>query len=97
GRPGGCRAGGSRTGQERPRRAGPPHHLRGQQEAPSMTQHHTRPAPDPEQVIRTAWPTDGPYTAQRTVTAARAAAELARYLAYATRPAARLPQPADAH
>src|SRR5262249_9460033 len=71
--------------------------LRGQQEAPSMTHHHTRPAPDPDQVIRTAWPTNGPYTAQRTVSAARAAAELVRYLAYATRPAAGLPQPADAY
>src|SRR5262249_23856421 len=62
-----------------------------------MTHHHTRPAPDPDQVIRTGWPTDGPYTAQRTVTAAQAAAELVRYLAYATRPAGGLPQPADTY
>src|SRR5262249_62345981 len=62
-----------------------------------MTHHHTRPAPDPDQVIRTGWPTDGPYTAQRTVSAARAAAGLVRYLAYATRSAGGLPQPADAY
>ena len=48
-------------------------------------------------MIGAAWPTDGPYTAQRTVTAARAAGELVRYLAYATRPAAGLPEPADAY
>jgi hypothetical protein len=48
-------------------------------------------------VIGAAWPTDGPHTAERTVTAARAAGELVRYLAYATRPAAGLPEPADAY
>jgi len=62
-----------------------------------MTHHHTQPGTDPDRVIHKAWPTDGPYSAQRTVTAARAAGELVRYLAYATRPAAGLPEPADAY
>src|SRR5215475_8807955 len=62
-----------------------------------MTHHHTQPGTDPDRVIHKAWPTDGPYTAQRTVTAARAAGELVRYLAYATRPAAGLPEPADVY
>src|SRR5262249_56158270 len=64
---------------------------------PSMKHDDTRPGPDPDQIIHKAWPTDGPYTAQRTVTAARAAGELVRYLNYATRPAAGLPEPADAY
>src|SRR5262249_13119642 len=59
--------------------------------------HHPRQDPDLDRAIHRAWPTDGPYTAQRTVTAARAAGELVRYLAYATRPAAGLPEPADVY
>lgn len=62
-----------------------------------MTHHHTRPVPDADRVIGSVWPTDGPYTAAWTVTAARAAGQLARYLAYATRPAAGLPEPADVY
>src|SRR5262249_31528373 len=49
---------------------------------------------DPDLAIGVVWPVYGPYSAEHTVTAAWAAAELVRYLNYATRAAAGLPYPA---
>lgn len=48
---------------------------------------------DPDAVIAAGWPLDGPYSHLHTITASYAAAELVRYLNYATRTAAGLPDP----
>jgi len=62
-----------------------------------MTRPGATGVPDPEAVVGAVWPTDGPYSEQRTATAGRAVAELVRYLNYATRGVAGLPDPAGAY
>jgi hypothetical protein len=54
-------------------------------------------APDPDAVVGAAWPLHGPYGEEHTVTAARAVAELVRYLNYATRAVAGLPEPGSVY
>lgn len=90
------RPGGSNR-QERPAGPGSTTRQQASEETPSMTHHapHRRPdpVPDPYTVVGAPWPVDGPYSPEHTATAARAAAELVRYLNHATRTGAALPDP----
>ena len=51
-----------------------------------------------DELVAAAWPLDGPYSPERTIEAARAIAELVRYLIYATRSmCVALPYPSDVY
>jgi hypothetical protein len=79
--------------QERPAGPGSTTSHQASEEIPSMTHRCPDAVPDPYTVIGAPWPVDGPYSSEHTASAARAVAELVRYLNHATRAVAALPDP----